>query len=322
MKTRNRFGAGALAALAAVLLSAWPASAWAKVNVFACEPDWASLATEIGGDFLSVFAATTAFQDPHQVQARPSLIARLRNADLLMCNGAELEIGWLPVLLIQSANSRIQPGTPGYLMVAEHVRLLEIPARYDRALGDIHPQGNPHINTGPQNIATAASLLFERLSVIDPDHADQYEARYKDFSQRWAAAMKRWVAEAAPLKGVPVVFHHKAWIYLTEWLGLQEAGFLEPKPGVPPSTAHLNALLTQLRFKPAKMVIRSPYDTPQASDFLSERMGIPEILLPNTVGGTPGAKDLFGLFDDTIARLLDGLHGKSVVLNQPVAQGP
>jgi zinc/manganese transport system substrate-binding protein len=264
---------------------------------------------------VSSYSATTAFQDPHQVQARPSLIARLRNSDLLICNGAELEIGWLPVLLIQSANGRIQPGNPGNLMIGEHLKLREVPAHFDRALGDVHAQGNPHIQTDPRNIEQAAGVLVERLSTIDPDHALQFQGRYKDFISRWQAAIPRWEAQAAPLRGVPVVAHHMAWTYLYAWLGIEEAGYLEPKPGVPPSTAHLNALLTQLKSKPAKMVIRSPYDPAQASEFIGERMGIPNVLLPFSVGGSPRAKDLFGLFDDTIDRLLQGMQGKSIAMN-------
>lgn len=315
MNMQRALSRAGLALLAALMLFGWAAPARAKVNVFACEPDWAALAKEIGGDTVSAFSATTAFQDPHQIQARPSLIARLRNADLLICNGAELEIGWLPVLLTQSANGNIQPGTPGYILVAEHLKLLEIPARFDRSLGDVHPMGNPHIQTAPQSIAVGARLLAERLSLIDSDHAAQYQARYEDFSRRWNEAIKHWEAKAAPLKGVPVLAHHMTWIYLFDWLGLHAAGYLEPKPGVPPSTAHLNALLTQLKFQPAKMVIRSPWDSAQASDFIAERVGIPEVVLADNVGGTEGAKDLFGQFDDTIDRLLKAAQGKSVAAN-------
>jgi zinc/manganese transport system substrate-binding protein len=302
----------ALGACVALLLLGAASSALADVRVFACEPEWAALAFEIGGAGVSATSATTALQDPHQIQARPSLIARLRNADIVMCNGAELESGWLPLLLIQSANGKVQPGAPGYLMVAEHMRLLEIPVRVDRAQGDVHAAGNPHVNTAPQSITVAAGLLAERLATVDPDRAGQYRSRYEDFSKRWGAAIQRWEARAAPLKGLPVVMHHKAWSYLVAWLGLQEAGYLEPKPGVPPSTAHLNALLTMLRTRPAKLVIRSAYDAPQASDYLSEKLGIPQIVLPYSVGGTPGAKDLFGLFDDTLDRLLKGAQGQSV----------
>jgi zinc/manganese transport system substrate-binding protein len=308
------WGLGALA-LGTLLLAATPAAA--KVNVFACESDWAALATEIGGDLVSSTSATTAFQDPHQIQARPSLIARLRNADLLICNGGELEIGWLPVLLLQSANGRIQPGTPGYVMVADLLTLQDIPALADRALGDVHPRGNPHVQTDPRHIARAAQVLAERLGILDPDHAERYLARYRDFSQRWEEAMQRWEAKAAPLRGVPVVAHHKAWTYLFSWLGMPEAGYLEPKPGVPPSSAHLNALLAHLKVNPARMVIRSPYDAPQASEFVADRLGIPMVLLPFSVGGTPEAKNLFDLFDDTIDRLLQGAQGKTIAAGLP-----
>jgi zinc/manganese transport system substrate-binding protein len=288
----------------AALLSGWSTPARAALKVFACEPEWAALAQEIGGDAVSVFSATTALQDPHQVQARPSLIARLRNADLLVCTGADQEIGWLPILLLQSANGKVQPGAPGYLLAADHVQLLEVPVRLDRALGDLHAQGNPHIQSAARNIAQVIVPLQERLALLDPERAGQYQARGADFRKRWQAAVARWEARAAPLKGVPVLTHHKGWIYLINWLGLEEIGVLEPKPGVPPSTAHLNSLLAQLKLKPAKLVIRAPYDAPQASEFISARLGIPSVVLPYTVGGSERARDLFGLFDETIDLLL------------------
>ncbi|HUJ73624.1 MAG TPA: zinc ABC transporter substrate-binding protein, partial [bacterium] len=197
--------------LGALLLLGQARSAQATVRVFACEPDWAALAQEIGGDEVSIYSATTAFQDPHQIQARPSLIARLRNADLLFCSGAELEIGWLPVLMVQAANGGIQPGAPGYLMAADYVHLLEVPVAADRALGDVHPMGNPHIQTGAQNYIPVAQHLAERLSILDPAHTAEYQARLKSFTERWEAAMKKWEQEAAPLKGVPVLAHHQGW---------------------------------------------------------------------------------------------------------------
>jgi zinc/manganese transport system substrate-binding protein len=285
--------------------------AQADIRVFACEPEWGALTQEIGGDRVSIYAATTAMQDPHQVQARPSLIARLRNSQVLVCSGAQLEIGWLPVLMIQSANGGIQAGAPGYIMAGDYIHMLDIPAVADRSLGDVHPMGNPHLHTGPQNYLPVANVIAERLAILDPADTDFYQARLKDFTQRWQEAMKRWREKGAPLRGISVVSHHEYWVYLYEFLGIKQVGTLEPKPGVPPSAAHLNELLAQLRFTPAKMVIRTPYDDPRASEFLSSQVHIPQVVLPGTVGGTPKAKDLFGLFDDTIDRLLDGLKGQS-----------
>lgn len=286
------------------LLLTLAAPAHAALNVLACEPEWAALTQELGGDKVKVASATTALQDPHRVEARPSLIARARNAELLVCTGAELEIGWLPILLRESANPAIQPGQPGYFEAAQHVVLLERPARLDRADGDVHAAGNPHIQTDPRNIALVAEALARTLATLDTTNAAYYAARQADFRARWNVAMARWETQAVPLRGTPIVVQHKAFPYLENWLGLRQVVSLERKPGVESSVASLSAVLAQLKQTPAKMVLRSAYNDPRASAWLSERTGIPAVELPFTVGGTPAAKDLFGLFDDTIARLL------------------
>jgi zinc/manganese transport system substrate-binding protein len=295
----------ALAALA--LLATLAAPAHAAVKVLACEPEWAALAKELGGDLVDVSAATTAMQDPHQVQAKPSLIARARNADLVACTGAELEIGWLPVLLQQSGNPKVQPGQPGNFAAADFVRKLDVPVKVDRSQGDVHPDGNPHIQTDPRNIALVASALGARLAVVDPAHAAQYKTQLAAFTQKWNANLARWAREAAPLKGVSVAAHHKAYAYLEDWLGLTEVAVLEPKPGVEPSASHLQEVLETLKTRPAKMVIYSAYQDPKPDEWLSEHAHVPAVKLPFTVGGTDGAKDLAGLFDDTLARLLAAL---------------
>jgi zinc/manganese transport system substrate-binding protein len=274
------------------------------LNVFACEPEWAALAQELGGDRVAVFNATTAQQDPHYIEARPSLIARVRRADLVVCTGAELEIGWIPVLLRQGGNARVQPGQPGYFEAAATVERLDIPQSVDRSMGDVHPAGNPHVATDPRRIAVIASALAERLAALDPANAAHYRARQDDFAGRWREAIARWEARAAPLKGARVVAHHRNWAYLYDWLGMVPAGYLEPKPGIPPSAAHLAGLKAELGRVPARMVIRTPYQDPRAAEWLAEHAGLPVVVLPYTVGGTPEAKDLFGLFDDTVQRLL------------------
>jgi zinc/manganese transport system substrate-binding protein len=283
-------------------IAALPAAA--ALNVFACEPEWSALAQELGGDKVSVYSATTALQDPHRIEARPSLIARIRSADLLVCSGSELEIGWLPLLLTQSGNSKIQLGTLGYMEASQYVAKLEIPKVLDRALGDIHPGGNPHIHTDPRNIAKVAAALEERLAQLDPGNAGTYHSRAKAFLDRWQAAIARWEKEAAPLKGVPIVVHHKAFSYFINWTGMREVASLEPKPGIPPTPSHLAELLDQMKSQPAKVIVYSSYNSPQAAQFLSERSKIPTVMLPFTVGGTEKAKDLFGFFDDMIERLL------------------
>jgi len=278
----------------------------ANVNVFACEPEWGALAKELGGSRVSVYLATTAFQDPHHIQARPSLIAKLRRADLLICTGAELEIGWLPILLRQAGNNRVQPGQPGNFMATKHVTLLDKLTSVDRSQGDVHASGNPHIQTDPRKIAKVAKALTATLAKIDTTHSVEYDRLYRDFDKRWQAAISRWEKDAAPLKGVKVVVHHKSWVYMMKWLGIKVVASLEAKPGVPPGAGHLSQILSQLRTEPAQMIIRAAYQEGRPDRWLSERTKIPVVVLPFTVGGTDQASDLFGLYDSTITNLLKG----------------
>lgn len=277
----------------------------ATVNVLACEPEWEALTTELGGDKVKVSSATNALQDPHRIEARPSLIARTRNANLLVCTGLELEVGWLPVLVQQSGNSKITAGQPGNFEAGAYVSRLDVPNKVDRSEGDVHAAGNPHIQQNPHNIALVAVALSKRLAELDPANAGYYQTRQKDFAARWDAAMQKWEKQAAPLKGVAVVEHHKNMEYLMNWLGLRQVGTLEPKPGVEPSAAHLSGLLSQLQQKPARMVLRAAYQDGRASQWLSEHAKIPAVVVPFTVGGDERSKDLFGLFDSTVQRLLD-----------------
>lgn len=291
-------------ALFCILLWTVALPAWAALSIFACTPEWGALARELGGAQAMVYTATSALQDPHRIEARPSLIARARSADLMVCTGAELEVGWAPLVQTQSGNAKIQVGQPGYFEAASVVPLLDRPARLDRSMGDIHPGGNPHVHLDPRNVAKIAAALGERMSLLDAAEAAHYRARTKAFLERWRDATARWEKQAAPLKGVPVVAYHKNLSYLFHWLGMRETGALEPKPGLPPSTAHLGALLEQLKRDPAKAVVRAAYNEPRAADWLAERAGVPSVMLPYTVGGTDRAKDLFGLYEDTIARLM------------------
>lgn len=288
-------------ALPALLACATPAHA---LNVFACEPEWAALTRELAGDQAAVYTATHALQDPHLVQAKPSLIAAVRNADLVVCTGAELEVAWLPVLLRQAGNPKVQPGRPGYFEAASAVRMLDVPTRLDRADGDVHAEGNPHIQTDPRNIGLVAVSLAHRLSQVDPTQARTYETRLADFNRRWGVALQRWSQEAASLKGTSIVVQHQGFPYLENWLGLKQVAALEPKPGIEPSSSHLSAVVKQLQQQPAKMVIRAAYNDGRGAQWLAERTKLPVVVLPFTVGGSERAKDLFGLFDDTVARLL------------------
>jgi zinc/manganese transport system substrate-binding protein len=288
-----------------VSLILWlPLAAYAALNVFACEPEWGALVRELGGNDVKVYAATTALQDPHRIEARPSLIAQMRRADLVVCTGAELEIGWLPVLLREAGNAVIQPGQPGYFEAARQIALLEKPVLLDRSQGDVHAGGNPHIQTDPRNIARVAQALGARLAEIDPGHAAAYRARLLDFNARWNAAMARWQAQAAPLKGMRIVVQHKAFPYLENWLGLKQVAVLEPKPGVEPSVGHLAEVAARLKTTPARAVLRAAYQSPRPAAWLADHAGIPVVVLPFTVGGSERATDLFGLFDDSLEQLL------------------
>lgn len=277
--------------------------AQAKLSVFACEPEWGSLLAELAGDAIEVNVATTAMQDVHQIEARPSLIARVRRADLLVCTGAGLEAAWLPQLVRQSGNGKLAAG-PGAFFAAAQVETLDKPGTVDRAQGDVHPDGNPHVHLDPHRVLAIATALSARLAQLDAAHAATYAQRLGDFTTRWKAAIAKWEADAAPLRGKRIVVHHISWVYLERWLGLDEIGTLEPKPGVPPTSSHLSALVATTKSMQPLAIVSAAYQDEKPARWLSERTGVPAVVLPYTVGGDERAKDLFGLFDATIARLL------------------
>ena len=293
--------------MALLMIAALPLSAHAAVEVFSCEPEWAALAKELGGPLVTADSATTALQDPHYIQARPSLIAHVRSADLLVCSGAQLEIGWLPALLQKANNRKVMPGNDGYMEASAYVLRVDATGNVDRAKGDIHPQGNPHVQTDPRNLVPISRELSRRLALLDPANASVYEQRLEDFLGRWNAAVLAWEARAAPLRGKRAITHHKSWVYLERWLGIEEAANLEAIPGLPPTATHLSKLTAEFSEGGADFIIRSPYQDDRPSQWLSERIGVPAIILPLTVGGTEEADDLFALFDDIINRLLGAL---------------
>lgn len=280
----------------------------AALNVLVCEPEWGALVTALAGDKAGVHVATTPRQDPHRIEARPSLIARARRADLLVCTGADLELGWLPLLQRESGNARIQPGQPGWFEASQYVELLEKPETLDRALGDVHAAGNPHFLFNPHNLPAVADALAARLQKIDAANSSHYAARLADFRQRWQAAVADWEQRAAPLRGQPVAVHHRNWSYLIQWLGMETVVDLEPKPGVDPSAAYLAEVVKRLEQTPVRMVLRANYQSPRPSQWVEQRAGVKAVELPFTVGASDQAKDLFSLFDDIIARLLEGLQ--------------
>jgi len=279
----------------------------ARINVFACEPEWQALANELGGDKITSFSATTGMQDPHQVQARPSLISKMRKTDLLICSGADLEVGWLPVLLRRASNGKLQANKPGYFFAANHVKLLGIPKLIDRSQGDVHAAGNPHVQSNPKNISRIAIALVERMKIIDPTNANYYQARTDEFLSRWKIALRKWNKQVRAIKGEAIVVQHANWDYLVDFAKLTQVATIEEKPGIPATSGHLAALVKQLKNSPAKIVIRAAYQDERASNWLAKRSGLTSVVLPFTVGGSDQATDLFSLYDQTFTLLVDSI---------------
>jgi zinc/manganese transport system substrate-binding protein len=290
----------------ALFLASTAALARADLAVFATVPEWGALAREIGGGKVQVFVATTALQDPHRIEARPSLLAQARRADLVVANGADLEAGWLPLVVRESGNRGIQPGRPGYFEAAAFAVLLDVPRVVDRTQGDVHVAGNPHLHLDPGNVLKVGAALAERMVQLDPPSAAAYREGFRAFAARWQAAIPRWEQTAGVLRGVPVLSHHGSFLYLIHWLGMKDAGRLEPKPGIEPTRGHLSALAEAQRATPARMVLRTPYNQEAPSRWIADKAGVRPVLLPYTVGGTAEATDLFTLLDDTVRRLVAG----------------
>ena len=294
-----------------IVLITWgmvsPSPATANLNVFACEPEWAALAREVGGERVSAYSATHARQDPHHIRAKPSLIARIRRADLVFCSGADLEVGWLPLLLQRGARSGVQPGSTGHLMAAEQVTVLEKPKVVDRSMGDVHPGGNPHVHLNPENILLIARELSRRMTVLDPENAAFYVNQLSAFETNWRSAIAGWKQRAAKLAGMPVIVHHKSFSYLFDWLGLKEIATLEVKPGIPPTASHLNALLRIARSRNVKAILRAPYDPLDGAEWFSAKTGILQVELPYTVERDAAPGSLSAMFNRTIT-LLEGAN--------------
>ncbi|MCL2025791.1 MAG: zinc ABC transporter substrate-binding protein [Leptospirales bacterium] len=277
-------------------------SAEAKINVFACEPEWASLTREIAGDRVTIFTATTAHQDPHTITARPNLIAQIRRADLVIGAGAELEIGWLPVLL-KNGKSSIQMNAENNIMAASYVKRLDVPERIDRSMGDIHADGNPHVHLNPNNLLIISDVILARLSALDSANKSFFEERHRAFKSKMQDHIKKWAKQAEPLKGMVVISHHPNMSYLFNWLGIVSAGSLEPKPGVPPTSQHLSKLVAVAKNRNVSLIEHVTHESPKAAQWLSDKTGIPKVELPFTVGAL-GTKDLFELFEKNISILL------------------
>lgn len=293
------------ATLVVVLFCALPQISRAELNIFATVPEWGALAQMLGTDKVKVFVATTAQQDPHQIQARPSLLAKARTTDLLIATGADLEVGWLPVLQRDSGNPKIMPGQLGMLEASRYVQVLDILSAPDRSMGHVHASGNPHIQTDARNFIPIARAITERLTILDPTHTIHYQEQLKIFIETWSKNIERWQTQARPLAGIKIWVQHDAFRYMNAWLGLEQVGVLESVPGVDPSAAQLSAILKKQSEINARMVLAPVYLNQNATKWLSEKAKIPAVMLPFTVGGNTDSRTLGSLFDDTIRRLLE-----------------
>ncbi|MFT7389498.1 MAG: zinc/manganese transport system substrate-binding protein [Candidatus Endobugula sp.] len=292
------------ATISVSLLLITPA-AFAKVDVFACEPEWKSLVETLGGEFVTVYSATTAFQDPHHIEARPSLIAKTRQADLLVCTGADLEIGWLPLLLRQSGNAVIQENELGFFLAASQVERIEVPTELDRSQGDVHAAGNPHVHWDPYRLITIAEALGKRLQAIDPENSTHYGERMARFVADWQTSITRWEQQADVLRGKRVIVYHKNWSYLLKWLQVDVVGDLEPKPGIPPTSAHLANLLSEMRSNKPDIILMANYQNDKGAQWLSEKTNVPVLRLPFTVGGSEQASNLDALYNEVLSTLVN-----------------
>ena len=291
-----------------LLLLLLPAAARAELKVVTTTEDLGSLTREIGGDKVSVTALAKGYQDPHFVDPKPSFILAVSKADLLVAVGRELEIGWLPPLLTSGRNAKIQPGNKGYLDASQNVRILEIPTgQITRAMGDVHPLGNPHYWLEPGNGRRMAQSIRDALSGLSPADKAYFAQRYTDFDQRLAAAEKRWDAAMAPYKGTKIVTYHRSWPNFMERFGLNVMGYVEPKPGIPPSPSHTLELIEDMKQQGAKLIVVEPYfdlKTPQA---IAGQVGGKVLVLAPSVGGAKEATDYIQLFEYDVNQLTGAL---------------
>jgi zinc/manganese transport system substrate-binding protein len=292
----------------ALALAAAPARAQAKLTVVATTEDLAAIAREVGGDRISVESIARGYQDPHFVEAKPSFILKLQKADLLVVVGRELEIGWLPPLIQQSRNGKIQVGADGYLDASLHAEILEVPqGEITRAMGDVHPLGNPHYWLDPENGKRVAKEIADRFSQFRPNDRAEFEKRLADFDARLDAAEKRWTADMAPYKGVKVVTYHRSFPNFAKRFGLDIVGYVEPRPGIPPTPQHTLDLINEMKRQNTKLILVEPYFDLKTPNAIARETGGQVLVMPPSVGGVKDTTDYFKLFDYDIKLLIDAI---------------
>jgi zinc/manganese transport system substrate-binding protein len=294
-----------MAAVAAVVVVAAPTWAAGKLNVIATTEDLASLAREVGGDRIDVEGLARGYQDPHFVEPKPSFILKLNKADLLIAVGRELEIGWLPPLITQSRNAKLQPGASGYLDASLTVRILELPTgQITRAMGDVHPQGNPHYWLDPGNGRRVAQAIQKKLAELQPADASYFAGRYADFDKRLAGAEQRWDGQMAPYKGLKIVTYHRSWPNFAERFGLEVVGYVEPRPGIPPSPSHTLDLIQEMKRLGVKIMLVEPYFDLKTPNAVARDTGATVLVMAPSVGGEKEITDYIKLFDYDINMLV------------------
>jgi len=285
-----------------------PSSALAKLNVVASIPTFAALAQEVGRDLIEVKSLARGDQDPHFLEPKPSYAVLLNRADLLIEDGLELEIGWLPVLQVQSRNPKVQTSARGHLDASEGLNILEIPSgKVSRAEGDVHPLGNPHYWLNPRNGLVIARHIADRLKEIDPANASSYEENFRQFEQRLRGKIAVWEKEVAPFKGKKIITYHRSFSYFADWSGIVVADFVEPKPGIPPNPGHLLELIDRIKAEKIPLILSENYYEPKASQQLSEKTGAKFLIVPTSVDADPGVKTYDDLFENLIRKLKESL---------------
>jgi zinc/manganese transport system substrate-binding protein len=278
----------------------------AKVRVVCTVETLGDLARKVGGDRVEVTSLSRGTMDPHFIEPKPSLVIALNRADLLVYVGLELEIGWLPPLVLASRNSRIQMGAPGNLDASTTIPVLDVPTtKVDRSMGDIHPQGNPHYWLPPDNALLIARQIAERLSAIDGVGAASYQANLRAFEAEVQKRRLKWQADAAPLAGMQVVTYHRSWVYVSKWLGMNEVGYVEPKPGIPAPPSHIAQLIGLIRRDGVKLLLMESFYPRNTVELVAQKGGAKVVILPSDVGAVPEARDYFSLVDQVV-RLLVG----------------
>ncbi|WP_227664299.1 metal ABC transporter substrate-binding protein [Marinobacter litoralis] len=285
-----------------VLIGLVSLPARADFHVFACEPEWATLTRALMPD-AHVTTATSYLQDPHYIEARPSLIAAIGRADIAVCTGASLEAGWLPMLLQRAGNRKVQPGRPGLFFAADHAQLHAPHDHVDRSMGDVHPEGNPHVHLSPDQLPKITEALAQRLGELRPEHSADIFARYITWRVNWNSHREQWRESAKTLEGHSVVVQHTGFIYLLNWLGVGSTVDLEPKPGLPPSASHLSQLLTDPALDKASAILIASHQSRKPAQWLAERTGKPVVVLPGTVTDDPETDTLAELISMIVNRL-------------------